>query len=153
MFKNESTLLFFERIIIFIVTLSLFTTSTILTPTSTFTPTPTSITKPVSHQTQTTPTKQYGGWYWQSQLNHAQMWVGTDSVGRDIWVDHPPTPTPIPTHKYTTQKQLSTQGNTSGNFSETEIKVNLQSNNKVGTINYSQSCSMDGNNSSIPKCP
>lgn len=79
-------------------------------PTLTLTPTPTPTIKPISHQAQSTPqAKQYGGWYWQSDFNRAQVWVGTDSAGKDIWIDGFPTPTPTPTPKTVTQ-QSSTQG-------------------------------------------
>lgn len=78
--------------------------TTIPTPTPTLTPTPTPTIKPISHQKQTVPQiKQYGGWYWQPDLNRAQVWVGTDSAGKDIWIDNFPTSTPTPTPKTTTQ--------------------------------------------------
>ncbi|OGH14070.1 MAG: hypothetical protein A2687_02285 [Candidatus Levybacteria bacterium RIFCSPHIGHO2_01_FULL_38_26] len=83
------------------------------TPTPTLTPSPTPEAKSVSHQTQTTQkAKQYGGWYWRSDLNQAQVWIGTDSAGKDIWIDDFPTPTPTPTPKTATQ-HLSTQGTVS----------------------------------------
>ena len=63
-------------------------------PTSTPIPTPTN--KPISVKAQpTAKTKQYGDWYWQSELGRAQRWLGTDAQGKDIWSDTgDPTPTP-----------------------------------------------------------
>jgi uncharacterized membrane protein len=31
--------------------------------------------------------KQYGGWYWQPELSKAQIWLGKDEIGQDIWSD------------------------------------------------------------------
>ncbi len=96
------------------------TPTAIPTPTPTLTSTPTPTIKPVSVQKQPiSQAKQYGGWYWQSDLNRAQVYIGTDSAGKDIWADNLPVPTPTPTPKTATQ-QLSTQGtvsNTSGTSS------------------------------------
>jgi len=86
-----------------------------LTPTQISTSTPADM--PLSKEIKSTPqAKQYGGWYWQPELNRAQVFIGTDSAGKDIWIDGFPAPTQIPTPK-TATKQLSTQGtvsNTSG---------------------------------------
>lgn len=89
------------------------TPTTTPTPTPTLTLTPTPAIKPLSNQRQPTPVKQYGGWYWRLELNRAQVWIGIDSAGKDIWVDNFPTPTPTPTPKTTTQYS-SSQGVVSG---------------------------------------
>lgn len=86
-----------------------------LTPAATATPTD----KPLSKKSQPTAVKEYGGWYWREDLNRAQVWIGTDSAGKDIWKDDFPTPTPTPTPK-TAIQQSSTYGtasNTSGTSS------------------------------------
>lgn len=88
------------------------TVTTTPTPTPTLTPTPTPAIKPASYQKQTAPVKQYGGWYWQPDLNRAQVFIGTDSAGKDIWIDGFPTPTPTPIPKTATQ-QSSAQGTVS----------------------------------------
>jgi len=97
-------------------------------PTPTSTPTPTI--KPVSYQKQTTPqAKQYGGWYWQPDLNKAQVWIGTDSAGKDIWIDDFPAPTPTPTPKTATHKSSSTQttaSNTPGTSSMGDMTQAVQ---------------------------
>lgn len=41
--------------------------------------------KPLSKIQPTPQKKQYGGWYWQHQLNKAQIWLGVDKNGNDIW--------------------------------------------------------------------
>lgn len=66
--------------------------------TITITPEITPAGKPVSQSTSTTTSlstqkKVYGAWYWQPNLGRAQMWVGTDAQGKDIFVDQIPTPT------------------------------------------------------------
>ena len=96
------------------------------TPTPTSTPSPTPTIKPVSVQKQPSlQTKQYGGWYWRPDLGRAQVFIGSDSAGKDIWTDGFPTPTPTPTPKPATQ-QLSTQGtfsNTSGTSSTNKASM------------------------------
>ena len=66
--------------------------------TITITPETTPTIKPISQSTTTntssaTQKKVYGAWYWQPSLGRAQMWVGTDAQGKDIFVDQVPTPT------------------------------------------------------------
>lgn len=61
-------------------------TKVVISPTNTPTPTPTE--KPVSKNVQPSELKkQYGGWYWQPQLGKAERWMGTDSSGKDVWID------------------------------------------------------------------
>lgn len=99
-----------------------------LSPTLFPTPTPTPTVRPASYQIQPTPVKQYGGWYWQSDINRAQVWIGTDSAGKDIWIDNFPTSTPTPTPKTTTQFS-SSQGvvsETSGFSSRTNMINTVQ---------------------------
>lgn len=55
----------------------------ILSPTSSQTETVQTIIKPQL----TIPPKQFGGWYWNSQLGSSQRWMGTDSQGKNIWSD------------------------------------------------------------------
>jgi hypothetical protein len=79
----------------------------------TLTPTQTPTIKPVSTQTQpTSQAKQYGGWYWHPELNKSQVFIGTDSAGKDIWIDDFPAPTLTPTPKPATQQSF-TQGTVS----------------------------------------
>ncbi len=98
---------------------------TSVSPTSTFTPspthlptlTPTPTNKPISVKAQPTPqAKQYGGWYWRSELSHTQRWLGTDAQGKDIWSDTgEPTPTPTKSNPSSTNNsQNSNAGNQSG---------------------------------------
>jgi len=102
-----------------------------LSPIHTPTPTPTPTDKPLSTKIQPILIKQYGGWYWQPELNRAQVFVGTDSAGKDIWVDGFPAPTPTPTPKPATQQSSIQEiiSNTPGTSSmgsmiqEQEIKV------------------------------
>jgi len=94
------------------------------TPTPTFSPTsaptPTPTIKPVSHQTQPTrQAKQYGGWYWRTELNRAQVFIGTDSAGKDIWIDDFPAPTPTPTPKTAKSAQTSSGTSSIGNMTQT----------------------------------
>jgi hypothetical protein len=35
-------------------------------------------------------TKQYGGWYWNTDTNKAMVWLGKDNNGQDIWSDKLP---------------------------------------------------------------
>lgn len=108
------------------------TPTTIPTLSPTYTPTLAPTIKPVSYQKQPTlQTKQYGGWYWQSDLNLAQVWIGTDSAGKDIWADGIPTPTSTPTPK-TVRQQLSTQGRVS-NASEASSVGNMTQAKEVET--------------------
>lgn len=37
--------------------------------------------------------KQYGAWYWRSDVNRSLLWLGTDKDGKDIWSDKFPAPT------------------------------------------------------------
>lgn len=53
-------------------------------------PTPTN--KPLSEIQPAPPEKQYGGWYWRSKLNKAQIWLGINKDGNDIWADKFPLP-------------------------------------------------------------
>lgn len=57
------------------------------TPSLTISRTPTT---PETHRIKITTTpiaKQFGGWYWNSQLGISQRWMGTDSQGKNIWSD------------------------------------------------------------------
>jgi len=128
--------------------------STNISPTPTFSPTPTLTPTPTvkTLSTEIQPTrqeKQYGGWYWQPELDKTQIWLGIDSTGNDIWVDGFPTPTQTP--------QRTEDINPSDSLKEMKSAdpntLGTSSTGARGTIIYSQSCSKDGANPNIPKCP
>lgn len=53
-------------------------------------PTPMPTTTPISNSqpvVKKPPEKVIGGWYWNSELNKAQRWMGKDSQNNDIWSD------------------------------------------------------------------
>lgn len=95
------------------------------TPTPTTIPvTPTKVTSNIISSPKTQPasqTKQYGGWYWQPTLKKSQVWIGTNSAGKDIWIDSFPTPTLTPTP--ITQTSRSTGTSSYGTVGEKNYKV------------------------------
>lgn len=93
------------------------TPTTISVPTSTLSPTLTDI--PLSRDIRPTSIKQYGGWYWRPELNRAQVWIGTDSAGKDIWIDGIPTPTFTPTPEPKKSNQTSSGVSSAGNTIQT----------------------------------
>lgn len=101
-----------------------------LSPTPSFTPSPTPTPSPVPALIAIQPTiqqKQYGAWYWKAELDRSQMWLGTDTDGKDIWSDSGdlPTQTPTPSPTYSPQSNYSSSistGSRSSHGISAEIK-------------------------------
>lgn len=111
-------------------------------PTPTFIPTPINqpsvIPTPTTKATTKTLTfqsKQYGRWYWHPELNKSQVWIGTDSAGKDIWSDNFPTPTftptPTPQKSSISNPRTSSNGTSSQNIDDIEIKAGSSINSKI----------------------
>lgn len=109
--------------------------STTISPRPTITPsptlfptlTPTPTYKPLLTKMKlTSQAKQYGGWYWQAGLNKSQVWIGTDSAGKDIWIDGLPTSTftPTPEHAKSTQRGLEISSSSKASMTQ-ELKTKV----------------------------
>ncbi len=136
-----------------------------LPPTSTPIPTPTN--KPISVKAQVTPqAKQFGGWYWRSELGRAQRWLGTGAQGKDIWTDTgDPTPTPTkPSAPSTNHSETKIDELQFGVATDSQTLSPTPTSSSPGAAGSSirgtssmaevqnQICSKDGSNPNVPKC-
>ena len=122
------------------VSISISPTPTV-TPSPTLLPTlaPTSTDKPLLTKIQPMPqTKQYGGSYWQAELGKAQVWIGTDSAKKDIFVDRLPTPTLTSTPAPKPATQQSVPASSIGEFSPTPTLI-ISGTSSIETVYESSS--------------
>jgi len=103
-------------------------------------PTPTEITPSKASLPMVQPTsqaKQKGGWYWNSELKKSQVWLGTDSTGKDIWTDSYPSPSTnsIPAAQKQSSQQENSKGGTEGTSSQ---NTNTTGTSSTVTVPYHQ---------------